>query len=177
MVGTVVTKSTRRQFSTTKGDRNDLKIIRDWLRNLQPEFSERKEDLWRVLIPNRIWEFDGRPIREAEDQDKTGWDALTFEDETSLNRGNETGDNYVNSAWYISENRYLFTSSDGRVGLGSSHMQPGDKVVVLLGADLPLILRHQKENQYRLIEAAYVHGIMKGEMLERDPHIERICIG
>jgi hypothetical protein len=175
--GTVVMISNHSQLSESLGDRNDLRIIREWLHGLQSEFFQWKDDLWRVVITNRIWESDSAMYpRGAEDDDKAGWDAFNSEDESALNRGNETVDNYVKSAWYILDQRCLFACSDGRIGLGSCEMQPGDRIFVLLGADFPFILRHLHGNQYRLIEAAYVHGIMMGEVLDGDPHIERICI-
>jgi hypothetical protein len=42
---------------------------------------------------------------------------------------------------------------------------PTDCICVLLGATVPLILRHQ-ENHYVLIGEAYVHGFMYGEAIE-----------
>jgi hypothetical protein len=44
-------------------------------------------------------------------------------------------------------------------------MLPGDKVVVLFGAELPFILRQDKDGHYQVIGEAYVHGVMDGEVM------------
>lgn len=43
-----------------------------------------------------------------------------------------------------------------------------DQIAVLAGASTPLVLRHVDED-YRLIGACYVHGIMDGEAFSKDP--------
>jgi hypothetical protein len=44
-------------------------------------------------------------------------------------------------------------------------MLPGDRVVVLFGAELPLVLRQDDEGYYQVIGEAYVHGAMDGEVM------------
>jgi hypothetical protein len=62
-------------------------------------------------------------------------------------------------------NRRFFITIRGRMGLGPRCLQAGDIVAVLRGAMLPFILRKEVED-YRLLGAAYVHGIMDGEAVE-----------
>lgn len=50
--------------------------------------------------------------------------------------------------------RRLFITSRGHLGLGPAAMLPGDKVVVLFGAELPLVLRQDKKGYYRVIGEA-----------------------
>jgi hypothetical protein len=52
----------------------------------------------------------------------------------------------------------------------------GDVVAILLGSSVPFILREQG-TQFTLVGECYVHGVMKGEMLE-DPSagLETLCI-
>lgn len=38
-----------------------------------------------------------------------------------------------------------------------------DEVWILKGAKVPFLLRRERENRYRIIGEAYVHGIMYGE--------------
>lgn len=51
----------------------------------------------------------------------------------------------------------------------------GDFVVIIPGVGVPLIIRKtttegvQREHQYRLIDQAYVHGIMYGEFFMQNP--------
>lgn len=62
----------------------------------------------------------------------------------------------------------------GHLGLSTKHVQSGDSVVVIEGAQVPFILRAQSDGRYRLICEAYVDGIMHGEaeQIERRQRIE-----
>jgi len=65
--------------------------------------------------------------------------------------------------------RYLKTE-DGHYGMGPEAMEPGDEVAVLLGGMTAFILRpvpqsDENANQYQFVGEAYVHGIMKGEIV------------
>lgn len=62
-------------------------------------------------------------------------------------------------------NRSLFTTKEGYMGLGPNALQIGDLVCTLFGCNNPLILRPQN-GHYRLVGAAYVHGVMEGEMIQ-----------
>jgi hypothetical protein len=46
-------------------------------------------------------------------------------------------------------------------------MMPGDKIVIIRGLEMPLLLR-PVENGYKLITHVYVHGMMYGEMWPQD---------
>lgn len=68
----------------------------------------------------------------------------------------------------------LFTTRKGYLGIGSSKIQVGDLVCVLLGGKVPFILRHIDQTVCQLeyvslscsfVGQAYVHGIMRGEAI------------
>lgn len=75
------------------------------------------------------------------------------------------------NVWCVSEMveqnlryRAYFSTARGRVGLGSSLARTGDLVCVLNGFRTPFLLRRAAtEGRYRLMDEAYVHGIMYGE--------------
>lgn len=56
----------------------------------------------------------------------------------------------------------------GMMSMVPSRTKEGDIIVVLFGADTPLVLRpvERDRNEYRLLGAAYVHGIMYGNVVE-----------
>lgn len=58
--------------------------------------------------------------------------------------------------------RKLLVSEKSYLGLASKHVQPGDLITILKGAQVPMILRRENDH-YLLVGEAYVDGIMDGE--------------
>ncbi|KAK6415774.1 hypothetical protein LTR95_017537 [Oleoguttula sp. CCFEE 5521] len=69
----------------------------------------------------------------------------------------------------------LFVTDSGLLGSGAEAIQPKDSVWIIPGSRVPLVMRrltdpaHGYPNRYQLVGAAYVHGLMHGEALMRDP--------
>ena len=63
--------------------------------------------------------------------------------------------------------RVLFTSSTGYIGLAPHGTREGDLVFIVMGADVPFILR-PCEDSYELMGEAYVQGVMNGEILQME---------
>lgn len=72
---------------------------------------------------------------------------------------------------YRHNGRRPFVTEGGRLGLGPGKMRDGDIVVVVCGAEVPLVLRPVQEEGmaedglFELVGEAYVHGIMDGEAM------------
>jgi hypothetical protein len=86
-------------------------------------------------------------------------------------RGNHSRKGYEDTMTYWNEvsafclGRSLVITEKGYYGLAPRLTQPGDKCCLLLGADVPFILRpHGTETSFRLLGEAYVHGIMEGQV-------------
>lgn len=62
----------------------------------------------------------------------------------------------------ICARRRLFVTSSGHLGYGPEHTRPGDVVVILGGANMPLMLR-KKEALYQLLGECFIDEIMSGE--------------
>lgn len=73
------------------------------------------------------------------------------------------------------KSRRPFLSGKGYVGLGPSHMEPGDVICILFGASVPYIFRH-RDIGFVLVGEAYCYGIMDGELMEQDPAPESFMI-
>jgi hypothetical protein len=65
------------------------------------------------------------------------------------------------------ENRSIFKTSDGNVGLGPATLQAGDYLVILPNMRLPHIVRAAGPGVYQLIDEAFVPGIMYGEIFDK----------
>jgi hypothetical protein len=63
------------------------------------------------------------------------------------------------------------------LGIGPYDTEPGDLIFILLGSDVPYVLRRNSEDEkLRLVGEAYVHGIMDGEGFKQSQVIETIAI-
>ncbi|KAI0852757.1 heterokaryon incompatibility protein-domain-containing protein [Daldinia vernicosa] len=69
-------------------------------------------------------------------------------------------------------NRRAFRTSNRFIGFGPEIMEPGDKVVVIAGADVPFVLR-PCGTSFSLIGECYVEGLMQGELFQQYPEFER----
>jgi hypothetical protein len=78
-------------------------------------------------------------------------------------------DEYTKQWEFATENRCIFRTERGFLGLGLKTVRAGDRIYILQGAPTPYIFRHRDtdpENVLDLEGEAYVHGIMHGEALE-----------
>ncbi|TVY75811.1 Heterokaryon incompatibility protein 6 OR allele [Lachnellula suecica] len=69
-------------------------------------------------------------------------------------------------------NRRFMITVGGKFGLAPAEAQLKDKLCLLWGCTVPVILRPlQKKNclHWEFIGACYIHGIMNGELLEKNP--------
>ena len=67
----------------------------------------------------------------------------------------------------------LFLTSSGRIAVGTKRAQIGDNIVVLLGGDMPFVLRRHSDGiQWKRVGMAWVPGIMHGELMN-DPTSKR----
>jgi len=59
----------------------------------------------------------------------------------------------------------LFVTNTSHMGITGNTVQDNDCIYVLLGSDVPHVLRRQQNASYTYQGEAYVHGIMYGEAL------------
>ena len=96
---------------------------------------------------------------------KTAKHRLRWPAETNRNHGQDSQLHFQNLTTRKLSNRSLFTMEGGYIGLGPPGTMQGDRLCVLLGCALPLLIRQQGQ-QYRLVGQCYVYGMMHGEMVE-----------
>lgn len=70
--------------------------------------------------------------------------------------------------------RRPFRTNSGRLAIGPDHARKGDSVWIFPGADVPFVLRGVDSGWWKIVGEAYVHGIMDGEMMARDPKVQGI---
>lgn len=69
-----------------------------------------------------------------------------------------------NLVFYITENGYFGTAPDTTV----HSVGVGDRIAIIAGLGLPVVLRPREDGSYVLISHCYCDGVMKGEMAEGD---------
>jgi hypothetical protein len=63
--------------------------------------------------------------------------------------------------------RRLITMNVGHIGTGPCRVRKGDRICVLLGCSIPLILRPREgQPSYQVVGECYLHGFMDGEVLK-----------
>ncbi|KAH8656082.1 heterokaryon incompatibility protein-domain-containing protein [Tricladium varicosporioides] len=67
---------------------------------------------------------------------------------------------------YAMRDKRPFMSKRGYVGMGPVTTSPGDMIVVLIGAEVPFVLR-PRDGQFFLLGESYCDGIMDGEIVTR----------
>lgn len=77
-------------------------------------------------------------------------------------------DDFFYKALVFSNRKCLFTTEKGYLGTGPELILDGDRIAVIAGVCMPLVLRPVEEGGFRLVTHAYVHGIMYGEAWPED---------
>lgn len=80
------------------------------------------------------------------------------------------GERYAKVAGSACHGRSFFTTKAGLFGIGPGIVEPEDSVVILLGADVPFIIREKEKcgdnfGGYALIGECYVRGLMTGDVI------------
>ena len=83
----------------------------------------------------------------------------------------ETATKAVNAVRFMN----IFTTADGKLGLGPIALRDGDSIAILWGCNLPIILREHRGG-YKLIGACYLDRVMFGEVFEESVTLEEIII-
>ncbi|KAF4339480.1 heterokaryon incompatibility (het-6OR allele) [Fusarium beomiforme] len=69
-----------------------------------------------------------------------------------------------------------FTTETGLVGHARVDMRAGDVIAVLLGGNMPFILRPLEDGTFGYVGQVFVHGIMDGEALQQGRELRRITL-
>lgn len=89
-------------------------------------------------------------------------------------RGDQAKDIIATDGWwnrnrngliYSTSRRRLFFSDDGYMGLCHQSCTVGDEIWILMGGDMPCVLRRLYSGKHEFKGEAYVHGVMDGEIL------------
>ena len=114
----------------------------------------RRYSLWRQWFANLV---------EQPDEKKTAF----YKDSLAENRDLDRFDWTIMNMNY---NRRMFSTKNGRIGMGPADMEPNDVVILLSGGRTPFIVRPSDSESatsgkiYQIVGYAYVHAVMDGEV-------------
>jgi hypothetical protein len=126
---------------------------------------------WRTLICNRAeppYVIEEKWYRNMFDVARGALPIPTDVRTTSTISDEEKLQSYVAPLVSSLDNRMagrrFFSSGDelGKMGIGPEHIELGDQICLLMGCDIPIILRTEGDH-FVLVGEAYVHGFMQGE--------------
>lgn len=127
----------------------------DWITSLDGKMAGQYEQLKTMIgRDTAIWHGDGEIAKQAVDVLSPFLGISKFEKQFKSQ--------YVDAGYA----RRFFVTDDGLMGVGSTVIEEDDLIVVLFGGKVPYMLR-PAEKGYRFLGECYVHGLMKGEGVER----------
>lgn len=70
---------------------------------------------------------------------------------------------FVDQLNHYLRGKSVIKTREGYIGLAPQEALPGDRVCILLGCDVPLLLRPAQNHRFQVVGQCYVHGLMYGE--------------
>ncbi|KAK3714255.1 hypothetical protein LTR37_007841 [Vermiconidia calcicola] len=182
--------SEKRCSSANFSRREWLKKYRDFIDSLlsQKDLSAGlfNDVWWRIPIADSCWSYTDMRYSRASSTSRGAFHELLRMSRLGLTANAELGslvedEQRFGVVEYLkdmdsSRNRMPFVSASGRIGLGPTEIEPGDKIFIILGHKVPIILRDAGNGELRIVGDAYVYGLMDGEAMEQDPKIEMITL-
>ena len=172
----------RRNFALDPDPRASDQFWRTIVLNRTPDLKTPAPDLWAELFELLLYEpcaaagpaLSRRILTDAALRSRTGLDfprlrtskpaqiPSNFFPELSHTKRLERYIEPLMTAMWAMHNRVLFVTKGCRLGMAYWGVKAGDMVTVLLGGEVPFVLRDEErgDGKARLVGEAYVHGVM-----------------
>jgi hypothetical protein len=72
---------------------------------------------------------------------------------------------FLTRVWNDLKYRCIFETAEGHIGLGTISAELGDQVIVIIGCDVPMLVRPLSDDNFKVVGACYTCGIGSGEAL------------
>jgi hypothetical protein len=158
-----------------------IQLMKSFFWNVEDNLAKVMETL---NVPGSIELFKGSLLRgrsQCDSWEKVVMGTKDLIPNLTLAHYRDTKRDEFTTKWKFStENRCIFRTERGFLGLGLKTIRAGDRIYILQGAPVPYIFRHRDtdpENVLDLERETYVHGIMYGEALETgNLNFHEICV-
>ena len=161
-------------MSLVLGERDDHSGGSDFLNSLYViQASDGKALAEKLNVAFEAW-YSANKLFEIHGQTLEHWFRVSSADPSRPERGaNDLTDEELKFLEGIllatTHTRLLFTH-EGYIGMAPYKAKKGDKICLLFGCRVPVVLRERVDGGFELIGEVYVHGIMKGEALTDETH-------
>lgn len=159
---------------------SDLHALSQSISDAFDPVARRSMAVWRTAVADQDIRQGTRKSRLSEEKICFLHETLKSEEpslidaQTLIRLG--LGD-YCHQLRTVARGRRPIFVSGTYLGIGPYDTEPGDLIFILLGSDVPYVLRRNSEDEkLRLVGEAYVHGIMDGEGFKQSQVIETIAI-
>ncbi|MCJ1461491.1 hypothetical protein MMC07_000088 [Pseudocyphellaria aurata] len=116
-------------------------------------------------------------VVEMSAQDRAGSEAGEIVESNAIEPYLQGYDIFQSSLNEKTTGRRVVTMHDRYVGLASVGSQIGDRICVILGCNVPFVIRSIEGGNYVLVGECYIHGLMHGEALRNpDRSFEHISL-
>lgn len=106
----------------------------------------------------KVWRV---AFRATDDKGKTNMHKQFFAKDVADSR------EFGNAVVMFALGRKFCITDKGYMGRVPNRSRKGDRICVLKGGRVPFVIRGTANGQYQLVGECYIHGIMKGEVLEQ----------
>ncbi|KAI1773429.1 HET-domain-containing protein [Hypoxylon cercidicola] len=168
------------RIGETKEEVSQSRACTGWLgllKELEQEYPQRdyKDAFWRTLLIDT--DPSGTvPIRKPWETSFYAWlnSCTHCHSEDDRQRAADFEASFTHSL-----NLRLFRTSRGHLGCGSLSCREGDRIWIIQGSRVPLMLRPVQKagsQTYNLVGGTYLHGFMQGEALSGNPEFEEVTL-
>lgn len=141
-------------------------LVENSIADPYPNGQSRHEAFWRTLITDIIPKNDAAAKEAMEESFELFLnpprDVSRNLDEYLTSEAVRKSLEFQGSLSIAIQERRLFVTREGYIGLALEDAEVGDCVCLVWGAEVPFVLR-KVDGQYKLIGECYCHGIMDGE--------------
>ena len=75
---------------------------------------------------------------------------------------------FVSSVCYTISGLRFFVTDNGYMGFAPADVAVGDRTCLIVGVEVPMVLREDEYHKMEIIDACYCHGIMQSKGLQDD---------
>lgn len=134
-----------------------------------------------LLKEGLVWSLDGTLVGahntsglESSTRDLQTYRVCAYVNLEALQTLSDGGnaDRFLDAVATTCSGRQIFQTKTGLVGVGLRITDEGDGICIFFGADIPFVIRREREAGYSVVGECYIGSLMRGEVIQKlaTPH-------